>query len=87
VDGGWILNDGDQPVQVPLEWAIAPADDDVRFLCGQHAWRSSCLVLIDGSAIYTKAAKTISDVGFFATPGQWLCMWLWSRARTSLNDP
>jgi hypothetical protein len=46
-----MLSDGVQPAQVPLKWAIAPADDDVRFLCSLYAWCSSCLALIDRQTV------------------------------------
>ncbi len=71
VDGGSLCNDGDQPVQVPPEWAIAPAEDDVRFICGQHKWRSTCLVLNDGTAIFTLLAQLTN---MFATAGKLLCV-------------
>ena len=73
VDSIALCNDGDQPVQVPPQWAIAPAEDDVRFICGQHKWRSTCLVLNDGTAIFTVLAQSTN---MFATPGKLLCVWL-----------
>jgi hypothetical protein len=82
-----VLNDGDIPVQVPAEWTVAPADDDVRFICGQHKWRSACLVLNDGTAIYTTAAKMHSEVGLFASPGELLSLKPFLRVCPGMDHP
>ena len=79
-----LCNDGDQPVNAPPQWAIATAEDDVWFICGQHKWRSTCLVLNDGTAIFT-AANTAQLGHLFVTPGKLLCVWLCTS--TSLDNP
>ena len=53
VHDGIKVYDGEQPVEVPSGWAIAPDEPDVRRICGKYTWQSYYLVLDNGSAIRT----------------------------------
>ena len=59
VDDRTIVEDGQQPLDVPAGWQIADGSaDDVR-VCGAHPWQSYVLVFANGDT-YGTAACPIS---------------------------
>ena len=53
VDDSTIVNDGDQPLDVPAGWQIADGSaGDIR-VCGAHPWQSYNLVFASGDAYGT----------------------------------
>ena len=57
------VEDGDQPLEVPLGWEVAPCDDVSLQVCGEHAWQSEWLVLADGHIFGTGMCSNDSYIG------------------------
>ena len=63
VDDSTIVQDGDQPLDVPAGWQIADGSaDDVR-VCGAHPWQSNCLVFANGDFYGTAVCGNPSYIG------------------------
>ncbi len=63
VDDSTIVEDGNQPLDVPAGWQIADGSaDDVR-VCGAHPWQSRYLVFADGVVCGTAACSNPSSIG------------------------
>jgi hypothetical protein len=62
VDDRTLVEDGDQPLDVPAGWQFADGSADDARVCGAHPWQSHYLVFADGD-IYGTAACWDDNIG------------------------
>ena len=63
VDDSTIVEDGDQPLDVPAGWQIADGSADDARVCGAHPWQSWALVFANGHVYGTAAYLDPSVIG------------------------